>query len=256
MHSRQPPSHHLNAPRPLPRCRTGMPSRPQSRPGGLQLNREVHCDDDCQRIDGEPLENEHSLNQGPAREQQLEEQPLEALPSWQRAIEIGWDKPLLQLAFASCQAVEVHSPLSEEDAQGAVVRAVATWNAVNLPVQIEVVDNSLPTADILVGWTFANSDPDRRLDWRTQAHADFPPGNSLIGPPLPLHFNADFRWGNQQAGCFDVETVALHELGHCLGLVFHSGLDTIMYDALREAPFFVRHQLDLETIARARLLYR
>lgn len=247
MHNPNPPT------RSLPRCRTGLPTRQRHHTGRLRPAEMFYNDDTLHRDEGPQRDEGNGVDDSIYRSGTHDDH---SRPSLQRAVEVGWDKPQVRLAFASCQAVEVHSPVSKEDAQAAVVRAVTTWNRLRLPVQIEVVHDGSPWTDILVAWTFANSDPDGNLNWHTQAHADFPPGNSLLGPPLPLHFNADFRWGNAQAGCFDVETVALHELGHCLGLVYHSSLDTIMYDAIREAPFFVRHQLDLETIARARQLYR
>lgn len=169
--------------------------------------------------------------------------------------ERGWNKNLLRVAFGTCAAIEVHSEISVREAQAAVARAVETWNDVRLPARFEWT-SSTPNADIIVDWEFSSSDPDGGLSPWTQAHADFPPGNSLYGaPPLPLHFNADFLWGIEAVGRFDIETIALHELGHCLGLIYHSGRQTIMYDAIREAPLFVAHQLDTETIARAQALY-
>ena len=173
----------------------------------------------------------------------------------ERPRERGWDKRLLRIAFGACSDIEVHSGISSLEAQGAVLRAVETWNAAGLALRINPTDN-LPEADIVVAWKFASADPDGTLNSKAQAHADFPPGNSLFGPPpLPIHFNADFLWGIEATGRFDVETIALHELGHCLGLIYHSGIDTIMYDAIREAPFFVRHQLDPETHSRMQQLY-
>lgn len=169
--------------------------------------------------------------------------------------ERGWQKNQLRLAFGHCSDVEVHSELKAVDAQAAVIRAIDTWNQIGLRLRVDVT-NELADADMVVQWKFSSADPEGMLTWQTQAHADFPPGNSLFGPPpLPIHFNADFLWGIESPGCFDVETIALHELGHCLGLVYHSGIDTIMYDALREAPFFVRHSIDPETQARIIKLY-
>lgn len=174
----------------------------------------------------------------------------------QRPRERGWNKPLLRLAFGSCSDVAVHSQLTVEQAQAAVLRAMATWNEITRRLGLELAPGPADQADILVTWKFAHADADGMLNWQTQAHADFPPGNSLFGPPpLPIHFNADFLWGLETAGCFDVETIALHELAHCLGLVYHSGVDTIMYGAIGQAPFFVRHQIDPETLARMQQLY-
>ena len=173
----------------------------------------------------------------------------------ERPRERGWNKVVLGLSFEACTAVEVHSGITVYDAKAAVMRAVATWNSATLPIRIEITSNVF-SADIAVDWKFTSEDPEGTLNAQTQAHADFPPGNSLFGPPpLPLHFNADFLWGIEVAGRFDVETIALHELGHCLGLIHHSGIETIMYGAIGQAPFFVRHQLDAETLARIRRLY-
>lgn len=173
----------------------------------------------------------------------------------QRQRERGWNKRLLRIAFGSCADVEVHSDVTSLEAQAAVMRAIQTWNEVGLSISAEVTANH-EQADIIVAWQFASADPDAVLNGQTQAHADFPPGQSLFGPPpLPIHFNADFLWGVEAVGCFDIETIALHELGHCLGLIYHSGIDTIMYEAIGQAPFFVRHQVDPETLARMLLLY-
>lgn len=174
---------------------------------------------------------------------------------WRQRPELGWQTAALTVAFGSCETIEVHSGVTVAEAQAAVTRAMETWNRLDLPLQMKIVDATLP-ADILVEWKFAGDDSDNFLGATVQAHSDFPPPHTLFGgPPLPLHFNADFLWGIEAPGCFDIETIALHEWGHLLGLIFHSGIDTIMYSALREAPFFVRHQIDAETVARIRQLY-
>ena len=186
---------------------------------------------------------------GPASNRRSHHKHLE------RPRELGWNKQLVRLAFAACSAVEVHSDVTAGDVQAAVARAIETWNSVGLPIRIEHTTNHFE-ADIVVDWKFASDDPEGTLNGHTQAHADFPPGNSVFGPPpLPLHFNADFLWGIEKAGCFDVETIGLHELAHCLGLIYHSSIDTIMYDAIGQAPLFIRHQIDVQTLARMRLLY-
>jgi len=180
--------------------------------------------------------------------------PGKGRPGWQLRRERGWTKPVVSWTFGSCQAVSVHSDVTIEAAQAAVVRAADTWNEVGLPVQLQLTQEST-TADIVVDWQFSSQDPEAILRDNIQAHADFPPGNTLFGNPLPVHFNADFLWGIETSGRFDIQTVALHELAHCLGLIYHSGLDTVMYDALGQAPLFVRHAIDAETLARIQSLY-
>jgi hypothetical protein len=65
------------------------------------------------------------------------------------------------------------------------------------------------------------------------AHADFPPGFSVIvnGLPLPLHFDdQEHKWvDGAVANSFDIETVALHEMGHILGLAHSNVGGAVMY---------------------------
>lgn len=52
-------------------------------------------------------------------------------------------------------------------------------------------------------------------------------------PPCPLHFDdGEHRWvDGAVAGSFDVETIALHELRHILGLYHSTSLGAVMYAA-------------------------
>ena len=56
------------------------------------------------------------------------------------------------------------------------------------------------------------------------AHADYPPDCSIVNPgrlPKPVHFDdGEHYWTRDQiSGEFHIESVALHEFGHILGLV-------------------------------------
>lgn len=169
-----------------------------------------------------------------------------AWPRLRRVEECGWKQSLVRIAFGNCEAVENHSSVTVAEAQAAVLRAIESWNAITLHVKYfpETEVSPANSADIVVQWLFSGADTESILNAETHAHADYPAPNTLFGTsPLPLHFNADLLWGIEQPGCYDIETVALHELAHLLGLIYHSGPDTILYDAIGPAPFFVQHRL-------------
>lgn len=171
------------------------------------------------------------------------------------AVEVPWAKNRVTIAFQSCLDILRLSSIRPEEAMAAVHRAMQTWNRLLLRIQLDVQD-SLLGADFVVDWVSAKNDPEGVLSSRHQAHADYPPGNTLFPPaPLPIHFNSDFRWGMGEDGCFDVETIALHELGHCLGLIYHTEIGTIMYGDLGTAPIYVQRHIDFKTQQRARALY-
>lgn len=184
--------------------------------------------------------------------------PNRLRPRLRRAQESGWDISLVKLAFGDCSPLQVHSSVSIEQAQAAVIRAAESWNKVALPIKFLVDAADLLATDVVVvvRWEFSSQDAESILNGQVHAHADYPPPNTLFGgPPMPLHFNADMLWGVEEPGCYDIETVALHELAHILGLIYHSGPDTILFDAIGPAPVFVQHRLDRETIQRAERLY-
>jgi hypothetical protein len=101
----------------------------------------------------------------------------------------------------------------------AVAAAFATWAAVTPFTFTEVALNQNP--DIVIGWRVAADDPDFDLVGSI-AHSDYPPGCSDISDalPKPVHFNdSEVPWSIGQAPfSYDVESAALHELGHILGL--------------------------------------
>ena len=89
--------------------------------------------------------------------------------------------------------------------------------------------------EVFVEFRPAN-DPDHSMVGGVLAHADFPPGYSVIvkGLPLPVHYDdQEHKWvDGAVAGAFDIETVGLHEFGHILGLAHSSVAGAVMYPSV------------------------
>jgi|GEM_PF-5888512 len=117
----------------------------------------------------------------------------------------------------------------------AVRNAFQTWAAVIPFTFTEVNSNQNP--DVLIDWRPAK-DPDLSMVGSVMAHSDYPPGCSVVVPqntlPLPLHFDdSENTWAiGAAAGAYDVESVALHEIGHILGLQHSTVAGAVMWPSL------------------------
>jgi hypothetical protein len=138
----------------------------------------------------------------------------------------SWDHPCLTYAFDTGTA----------DVPGvgefqAVRDAFATWAAATPLTFTEVGLHQQP--DVVIGWR-SSDDPDFDLSSKI-AHADFPPGCDVVTDtlPKPVHFREDGVNWSVGPGIFshDVESVALHELGHILGLGHSTVEDAVMFNS-------------------------
>jgi predicted Zn-dependent protease len=115
--------------------------------------------------------------------------------------------------------------------EAAIERALTTWTNAGVGLTFDKVADT-EDHDIFIEWRRAG-DPDLNMAGSTLAHADFPPGFSLIadGPPLPLHFDDEEHTWSDGAfeDEFDIETTCLHEIGHCLGLYHSKVPESIMF---------------------------
>lgn len=66
----------------------------------------------------------------------------------------------------------------------------------------------------------------------------FPPGFSIVvkNPPLPVHFDdQEHTWVDGAfANAIDIESVALHEIGHCLGMLHTTVNGSVMFPTINQ----------------------
>jgi Matrixin/Putative peptidoglycan binding domain len=167
------------------------------------------------------------------------------------AFTIGpWTRRNLTYAFA-----HLTTQISMDQTKVAVRNAFATWQDANVGISFTEIQTEIES-DISVEWRPAN-DPDHSMIGSLVAHADFPPGFSMIvnDLPLPLHFDDEEHcWTvTSAAGAFDIQSIALHEIGHCLGLVHSSDPSAVMYPTVQ--PNFTLRVLQMDDIQKFRALY-
>lgn len=135
--------------------------------------------------------------------------------------------------------------------QDAINSAFRTWANTNTNLSFTQV-NANQNPDILIEWR-PQADPDLSMAGDTIAHADFPPGHWIITTqlPLPLHFDDSETWAI--GGYIDIESVALHEIGHCLGLLHSEDhQEAVMFPSYQG----IRRSLSADDILGVRSLYR
>ncbi|MDN5753786.1 MAG: matrilysin family metalloendoprotease [Nitrosospira sp.] len=163
--------------------------------------------------------------------------------------ECAWERFRLTFAFDS----ETGDIRGSAELQ-AVRNAFRTWAVASPLVFSEITPDENP--DILIGWRPAR-DFDHNMGGGVLAHADFPPGCSIIASrlPLPLHFDdSEHVWTiGAAANAFDVETVALHEIGHLLGLGHSRVAGSVMFPSVNDN--FIMRTLTADDIFGIRTLY-
>jgi hypothetical protein len=136
----------------------------------------------------------------------------------------------------------------------AVRNAFATWAAAAPLTFTEVGRTQNP--DIAIDWRPAN-DPDHSMAGGVLAHADFPPGCGVITNtlPKPVHFDdSEHQWVvGAVANGFDVETVALHEIGHILGLQHSNVAGSVMFPSV--SSNFTKRALTADDLGGIQELY-
>jgi Matrixin/Putative peptidoglycan binding domain/PASTA domain len=165
------------------------------------------------------------------------------------AIACSWEKDELTYVLDTGTA-----DVAGQGELDAVRSAFKTWQALGGIKFREVQLGQNP--DVFVDWRPAD-DPDLSMVGAVLAHADFPLGCSFVTTqlPKPIHFDdSEVTWSvGAVVGAFDVETVALHEIGHIIGLQHSSVSNAVMFASV--SPGVVQRTLTADDIDGFRDLY-
>ncbi len=165
------------------------------------------------------------------------------------SVRCGWNKKQIHYTIGN-----VTNDVPKADAIQAIKNAFNTWENASSITFIEVLPNENP--DILVEWREAIED-DYDMSGNVLAHADFPLDCSIITDkfPLPLHFDdTEHSWCiGAFVNQFDIETIALHEIGHILGLQHSNVQGSVMYSSV--SSNFIKRNLTQDDISGIESLY-
>ncbi|KAI3963368.1 hypothetical protein MKW98_022790 [Papaver atlanticum] len=136
-----------------------------------------------------------------------------------------------------------------ETLKGVCSRAFARWAEVTHFTFSEAV-HPLHDADIVIGFHRGHHGDTNSFDGRggVLAHA-FSPRDGRF------HYDGEENWStNPEPGTMDLETVAVHEIGHLLGLGHSTEPNAVMFPSIRAGS--LKRQLDVADIRGIRALYR
>lgn len=139
--------------------------------------------------------------------------------------------------------------LTYYERESAIQNAFNTWSSMSIIQFIQV--NTPEDADLLIKWETGEHGDGNPFDGQGNvlAHAFYPPpsGGSFAGH---LHFDDDENWTVNGYGT-DLESVALHEIGHLIGIGHSEYFNAVMYPSY----WGIKRMLDDDDILAAMNLY-
>ncbi|KAF2308614.1 hypothetical protein GH714_011375 [Hevea brasiliensis] len=156
-----------------------------------------------------------------------------------------WPSSKYQLTYTFRSGVQ--SP-NEEDMRSACSQAFQRWASVSQFSFQEAPAGS--QADILIGFYRGDHGDEEPFDGpgMVLAHS-FPPQDGRF------HYDADEDWSsNPNMNQMDLESVAVHEIGHLLGLAHSQDSNAIMYATI--PPGIIKRELTQDDIDGIHALYR
>ncbi|HET7618847.1 MAG TPA: matrixin family metalloprotease, partial [Vicinamibacterales bacterium] len=140
----------------------------------------------------------------------------------------GWDGPGRNAVSLGYDFVRASSDLAASIQATELSRAMAEW-ARYIVLDWHQVNDEFANRSVTFMWAPPDHGDGFAFDSTTLAHAFFPAPSAAESLAGDVHFNDTFDWGASQAGRYDVFSVALHELGHSLGLNHSSDPASVMY---------------------------
>ncbi len=166
----------------------------------------------------------------------------------------GWDGPGLGAADLKYFFVNGTGDVANSDEQAQVERALAEWaRYADLAFTRTTFAGQTRTIDIR--WATGDHGDGTPFDGLAGvlAHAFYPAGAGVESLAGDLHFDDAETWGIAPGTGLDVFTIALHELGHTLGLNHSTDTNAVMYGLIY--PTTVHAGLKPDDIAGIQTIY-